>query len=302
MNKKITGLILAFLLAVGFAVPVGAARPAMDASIPAMDASLDWLLEATPNGPQVGGVVGEWAVRALARAGRINADDPWAAAWLADLESVLSEIDAGLTPPSLRRWTDYQRITLALDELGLNSANHHGHNLIEPFRWFVPTSHRHAINRTVLVDIYALITLETVGISSRLYLLSLYNAQRADGTWSLNPAQPASVFDIDVTAMALQAIAPHYRRGDERAARTVNLALDWLEAQTFRDAESTAQMIIALTLLGDDYADRAAYYVQVLLQWFNPELGGFIRDTHPNRINALATVQAAYALTVYHAR
>ena len=288
------------LLIWGFAVPVSASdTPCWES---AMHAAFDWILDAAPDGPQVGGIIGEWAVSALAYAGRIDADHPWAKAWLADLDAVLAEIDAGGTPLSLRRWTDYQRTALALSALGLDAADYRDRNLTEPFRFFVPTSHRHAINRTVLADIYALIALNTVGSGSRLFLLSIYNAQRADGTWSLNPAQPASVFDIDITAMALQALAPSYRRNDPRAVRTVGLALEWMYAQTFRDAESTAQMIIALVLLGEDYSDKAAYYVQSLLRWFNPALGGFVRDANPNRVNAMATVQAAYALAVYNAR
>jgi hypothetical protein len=290
--KKTIGIVLSFLLAVGIAVPVSARQPAQPTWETAKNTALDWMLEATPDGPQIGGVVGEWAIRALARAGRVNTDDPWVKTWLDDLDEPDSLA-------SLRRWTDFQRVVLALEALGLDATDFNGRDFVEPFRLFVPSSHRHAMNRTITADIYALIALAAVGEGSRWFLASVYNAQRPDGSWSLNPSLPTSVFDIDITAMALQALAPHYRRGDPLAVRAVERALEWLTAQTFRDAEGTAQMIVALTALGEGYAEEAAYYVSWLLRWYDPELGGFVRPSTPNRINALATVQAAYALTAY---
>jgi hypothetical protein len=296
MVKKSFIIILVLLLLVGSTIPVTANQPTQGKPMweTAMNTSLDWMREVTPDGPHVGGVVGDWAVRSMALAGRVDAADPWTAVWLNELKDP--------PPLALRRWTDYQRVTLVLDALGLDATDFHGKDFTEPYSRFLANQHRHAMNRTILADIYALIALETVGVQNRWFLGNLYNAQRPDGTWSLNPALPSSVFDIDITAMALQAIAPFYHRGEARAVRAVGLALGWLEAQTFRDAESTTQMIIALVALGEDYEKTAAQYVQTLLQWYNPAVGGFVRQSNRNTINAMATVQAAYALTVYYLR
>jgi len=278
----------------------------------AMDAALNWLQGTST--PQVGAPIGEWAVLALARANRITPEDPWIQAWLADLDRVLLEIDTilavnpefdisnppstGTFPAPMRRWTDFIRVTLALHAVGLDASDFHGRNIMQPFSDFVPTAERHAINRTILADIYALIALQGSG-NEDLFLEHILDVQRTDGTWSLNPALPTSAFDIDITAMALQALAPYYREGDARIVKATNTAVSWLTAQDFDNTESVAQMIIALTALGPAYADEAAIYVRLLLQWFDEATGGFRRPTPTSPVNALSTVQAANALVAY---
>jgi len=310
--RKSLSILITFLLIAGFTIPTQAAQlPTPDWEV-AMDAALDWLQDTST--PQVGAPIGEWAVLALARAGRVTASDPWVQAWLADLDGVLSQIDAilaanpefdisnppstGTFPAPMRRWTDFIRVNLALHAVGLDASNYQGRNIMSPFMHFVPTGERHAINRTILADIYALIALQGSGYED-LFLEHILDVQRADGTWSLNPAQPTSAFDIDITAMALQALAPHYRKSDARAVEAVETAIGWLMAQDFDNPESTAQMIIALTALGTAYADEALFYVQRLLQWFDPASGGFRRPTPADPVNALSTVQAANALVAY---
>ena len=282
-----------------------------------MYSAMDWILEATPDGARLGGVVGEWAIRAMARAEKIDAHSPWLETWLGELNAAIIELEAENNPAALRRWTDFQRVSLALDALGLDVRNYRGFDFTAPFAVFVAPAQRNAANRTILADIYALISLEailkttleatsnpasqnfTTNAEARRYFNALIQAQRADGTWSLNPASPTSVFDIDVTAMALQALAPFYHAGNRTAIQAVERAMLWLSAQTFRDPESTAQMIVAMTLLGENYAQKAAYYVQWLLRWYSPQLGGFVRTNHFNAVNAMATVQAVYALTAF---
>jgi hypothetical protein len=285
--RKIGLVVLVFVLSVGFVLPISAqtgtaAVPPSPVWQDALEASLDWMTDTAPKGPQIGGGVGEWAVITLARAGRIQADDEWLKPWLAEL--------AGDTSAVIRRWTDYQRVALALDALGLDNRD-----FITPYRVFLPFASRTAMNRTVLADIYAIRALDAVGLDSHWYRAHLFHLQRGDGTWSLTPTRPTSVFDIDITAMAVQALAPYYVRGDIRTVRAVTRAVEWLLAQTYTDAESTAQALIALTMLG--YTEEAEDFAQKLMQWYDPVLGGFIRPAVPNRVNAMATVQAAYALT-----
>ncbi|MCL2187924.1 MAG: hypothetical protein FWB87_04085 [Defluviitaleaceae bacterium] len=295
---KILAVAAIYFAVAAFAMPVHAAPGYTDAK----NAALDWLLEAAPDGAQVGGVVGEWAVRALALAGRIDAQDPWTRAWLTDLDASLAQLNTGATPATLRRWTDLQRITLALGALGLDATNYNGRDLTADFRFFIPNSRRATVNRTITADIYALIALESVGRTSPWFFSALLQAQRPDGTWSINPAQATSAFDIDITAMAVQALVPFYREGNPRAVTAVQRASQWLTAQTPANAESTAQVILAFTALGEGYNTYASYYVAHLLQWFDPALGGFTRPSVLNQVNAMSTVQAAYALAVYHTR
>jgi len=306
---------LALVLMLGLTVPLGAA-PVQVQSVTwesAMNRSLDWISN-TVRQPVVGSVGGEWAVLALARAGRIDAHDRWTQVWLADLNRTLTEVDrlqrsydihnppsVGTFPASLRRWTDFQRVTLALSALGLDAANHNGHDLTAVFSNYIPAQQRHALNQTINVDTFALIALNSMSYSGDIddFIQSLINAQRADGTWSLNPAAPVSAMDLDITAMALQALAPHYDSGDARVSDAVSRALSWLHQQSFPDPEGTAQMIVALTALGPSFAAEAAHYVNHLLRWFDGTSGGFSRPAPTDPVNLMATEQAAYALVAY---
>ncbi|MCL2363206.1 MAG: hypothetical protein FWC71_00915 [Defluviitaleaceae bacterium] len=293
--RKITLAILILGLGLSLMMPVYANSTTSSVREPwqvAMHNALDWMQAASPDGPQVGGIIGEWSVIALVHAGRIDMGDAWLQSWLDEL--------SGDTSRALRRWTDYQRVVLALDALGLDATDFAGRNFAQPFWRFVPVSSRAVMNRTIMADIYALRALNTVGQSSSLFFAHLMHVQRADGSWSLNPAQPSSAFDIDTTAMAVRALAPFYLQGNSRAVHAVGRAMPWLHAQTFNNAESTAQMIVALVGLGAAYAEYAAYYVNHLMQWYDPALGGFIREGFSGRVNALTTVQAAYALAVYY--
>ena len=274
----------------------------------AMDRSLDWIRNAVAPHPLVGFVGGEWAVLAMARAGRVDVNDPWVLGWLADLERMLAEVDrisaqghdiqrppsAGTFPGGIRRWTDFQRVTLALSALGLDATDFNGRDLTAIYRTFVPVNERHALNMTINVDTFALIAMDTAPYDGdrREFIEWLLESQSPRGTWSLGS------FDLDVTAMAAQALAPYYHSDpDIRAA--VDRALGWLRAQYFPDPESTAQMIVLFTALGPDFAEEAAYYVSWLLRWFDPASGGFRRPTPNDPVNHMATEQAAYALVAY---
>ena|GEM_PF-2978036 len=243
----------------------------------AMDASLDWLQENIQPSPVVGSVGGEWAVLALARAERVSVRDPWVRGWI----RAVRRPDNGL-----RRWTDFQRVSLAVNALGLDATDFNGQDLTEPFQTFVPPAERHAMNQTINADIFALIALGECDY----FLESLLYAQNSDGTWNLG-----NRMNLDLTAMALQALAPFYVRGDERVTDAVHLALAWLRSRTFPDPESTSQMIVALTALGED----ASYYVDHLLHWFDPAEGAFRRPRLTDPVNMMATEQAAYALVAH---
>lgn len=275
----------------------------------AMDATLDWVFAAEPS-PQVGGVLGEWAVLAMARAGRVDMHHPWVQCWLYNLAGVLAEIDRILEanpdadisnppavstfPGALRRWTDFQRVVITLAALGLNPTDVNGHDLTATFSGFVPTEERHALNRTVLADIFSVIALDAVRTDgdSELFLQNILDLQRDDGTWSLNPTAPSSALDVDITAMALQALAPYFRDGDEAVVDAATRAKQWLVSQAIDTPESTAQIIIAFAALGIDHG----YYVDTMLEWFDPQSGGIRRPNADSPVNPLATAQAAYAL------
>jgi len=270
----------------------------------AMNRSLDWLEDALWPHPAVGSVGGEWAILALARAGRIEADAPRLRGWFAQFDRLLAEADAlaargydinnppsaGTFPSPIRRWVDFQRITLALTALGIDAANYHGRDLTAVFGRYVSNEQRHSPNRTVNANIFALIALNSAQYEGDRgkFAQALLDAQRPDGSWGLNPATASSANDIDITAMAVQAL----EYGD-----AVRRGLDWLFAQHFNNPENTAQMIVALAAHG--MADAAGYYVAWLLRWFDAAAGAFRRPNPNSLVNFMATEQAAYALVAY---
>jgi hypothetical protein len=312
MRKKLLAGLMAFVMIMGITAPVSA-TPASDWET-AMNRSLDWIRAEVVPSPLVGSVGGEWVVLALARAGRITAEDTWLNGWFADLNRLLNEVDrlteaghdiqnppsAGTFPSALRRWTDFQRVTLALSALGIDASNYNGRDLTAFYQTFVPVAQRHALNQTINVDTFALIALDSGQYNGGRdqFVEAILDAQRADGTWSLGSSTAAGMSDIDITAMAIQALAPYY--GDNSDVRNaVGRALNWLRVQDFPDPEGTSQMIVALTALGQAFADEAEYYVNHLMQWFDPASGAFRRPNIDSPINMMATEQAAYALVAY---
>lgn len=85
----------------------------------------------------------------------------------------------------------------------------------------------------------------------------LVSLQKSDGGWAIT----GSYGDTDVTAMAVQALAPHYN-SDAAVTASVDKALDFLSIRQSEtgdyascgayNAESTAQVLAALSMLGID--------------------------------------------------
>jgi len=294
---------------IGPYIPAGETRRIDAAWEVAKEASLDWIISNVE--PAVGSVGGEWAVIALARAGRITAGDPWLASYFDNLDYIVAAVNnltglgnsihhppsVGTFPSEMRRWTDFQRVTLALTALGLDAANYNGSDITQVYSTFVPINQRHALNQTVNVDTFALIALDSNSYSGdrEKFIESILDSQRDNGTWGL--AAFTSPLDLDTTAMAVQALAPYYN-SNAYVAAAIDTAITWLRSQTFTDPEGVAQMIVALTALGSDFEDDAEYYVNLLLRWFDPQTGGFIRPGQG--VNMMATEQAAYALVAYY--
>jgi len=281
--RKLTALFLAFVM---FMVMPTSTQASQSDWETAMHSALDYLYSAVSQNPQVGN---EWAILALARAERIAADEAWVTRWLNQLGRA-----------QFRRKTDYQRVSLALSSLGQDASNFRGRDFTKAFSTHVPTAQRHAMNQTINADIYALIALDSRPYSGdrEYFIQSLLDAQRSNGAWGLTPNLPASALDLDITAMAVQALAPYYYSNPD-VTLAIDTALEWLRKQAFNDPEGTAQMIVALTALGPVFADEALRYVNRLLLWFDPSSGGFRRPTTTSPVNFMATEQAAYALVAY---
>jgi len=247
----------------------------------AMNASLDWIRTTNTN-PQVGSVGGEWAVVALARAG--VCDNAWFERYLTSLDTALAGQGG-----RVERMTDYARVILALTALGLDASSHNGHDLTAALSTFVPYEERPNHSRAINADIFALLALDSRSYDGdrEKYIEAILAAQTENGGWGLGGGATP-----DITAMAIQALAPYYGSNEDiRAA--VNRALQLLGSRPMRDAEGNAQVIVALAALGRD----AEIYVQTLLTFHDPVSGAFFRGEEPNM---MATEQAAYALVAYY--
>ena len=245
----------------------------------AMDDALGWLLVNIPNP----GLNNEWAVLAVARAN--IAADVWYGRYLSALEARIGDLFS---------WTDFQRATLALTSLGLDASDFGGHNLTASFMNFTPAVQRPAHSQGITTDIFALIALDSrpyTGPGRQQYIQAILSAQEADGSWSWGFGPE---WDADLTAMAVQALAPYY--GNNANVRvSIDNAINWLLNHNLTSAEEYAQIIVALTALGR--GGEAERFVNGLLTFRDPVTGGF---TGWAGVNIISTEQAAYALVAYY--
>ena len=136
---------------------------------------------------------------------------------------------------------------------------------------------------------------------------SLLSLQLSDGGWAVM----GKTGDVDVTAMTLQALAPDYR-ADTAVTSAVDKAVSFLSEQQqpagdFRtygvnNAESTAQVLLALSALGIDPADarftKDGHSVLDGLATYRLSSGAFCH-TVGGGYNELATAQTFDALVAY---
>ncbi len=144
----------------------------------------------------------------------------------------------------------------------------------------------------------------TEGVTRDGVLDSLLALRKEDGGFAVM----GSYGDVDVTAMALQALAPCRDRSD--AAEAIEAALSWLGSQQLEDGgyagfgqpnpESAAQVILALTALDLDpetderFLKNGLSTVDAMLS-FRRDDGGFAHEAEGDSC-AVATAQAALAL------
>lgn len=260
---------------------------------------------ATLGTPTVNSTGGEWMVIGLARSGRTVP----AGYYDNVVEYVKAKADANerLHPAKV---TDNARVILALTAIGKDVTNVGGHNLLKGL-----DSMDYVQTQDINGPIFTLIALDshnypTMGDVTREKLIQvILDAQLNDGGWDLS----ADKADPDMTAMAIQALAPYYKT-NETVKAAVDKALEALSALQRSDggfgswdtvnSESCAQVIVALTALGiDPTADsrfvKNGHTVLDALAGFYVTGGGF-RHTAGGERNDMATEQGYYALAAYY--
>ena len=255
--------------------------------------------------PTVNSIGGEWMVIGLARSGRTVP----AGYYDNVVEYVKAKADANerLHPAKV---TDNARVILALTAIGKDVTNVGGHNLLKGL-----DNMAYVQTQGINGPIWALIALDshnypTMGDVTREKLIQvILDAQLTDGGWDLS----AENADTDMTAMAIQALAPYYKT-NETVKAAVDKALEALSALQRNDggfgswgtvnSESCDQVIVALTALGIDPTTDSRFIkngntVLDALAGFYVTGGGF-RHTAGGERNGMATEQGYYALAAYY--
>lgn len=209
--------------------------------------------------------------------------------------------------------TDIERLVIALTSIGKDVENVNGENLLKNI--YQSPNISNGSNEAI----FALIALDTLNYKvpdnamwSRNELIEeVKRYQNPNGGFGLFDNKTAS---IDMTAMALQALSTYKDRDDIKPV--IEKALDYLrENQTeyggFIDygkenAESAAQVLVALTSLGIDpldpsnkFGDENYNIVTNILSYRNLEDGGFKHWKEDTKSNGMATTQSYYALVSY---
>ena len=260
---------------------------------------------ATLGTPTVNSTGGEWMVIGLARSGR-----PVPAGYYDNVvEYVKAKADAN---ERLHRAkvTDNARVILALTAIGKDVTNVGGHNLLKGL-----DNMDYVQTQDINGPIFTLIALDshnypTMGDVTREKLIQvILAAQLNDGGWDLSGTKA----DPDMTAMAIQALAPYYKT-NETVKAAVDKALDVLSGLQQGDggfgswgtvnSESCAQVIVALTALGIDPTADSRFVKNGLtvldaLASFYVTGGGFKHVADKGR-DGMATEQGYYALAAYY--
>lgn len=288
-----------------------------------LDESTEYLLKQVPN-PEVGTVGGEWTVFGLARRGVDISADYYEDYYKNVVKSVKQE-DAKTS----RRWktkvTEPQRISIALASIGKDPSNVDGINLLD-YTWnkgknMISLSEHDKIlgNRQGLNElVFGLISLnlnnsempKDATISKLQIIDKIINKYRTkDGGFDLN--EKSEKANLDMTAMALQALAPYYKKeGYEHVTIVIDKALDTLakvQSQNYSNKEatleSTAQVIMALCSLNinpnmdERFINDGKDLITNLMTYYID--GGGFSHLKDGGINQMALEQGYYALVAY---
>ncbi|MCL2851983.1 MAG: terpene cyclase/mutase family protein [Defluviitaleaceae bacterium] len=315
--RRILLVITSFVLFIGLAVPVGAAsRSELDAAVSGAAA---YILR-TVQSPGVGTVGGEWAVIGLARSGH-STPDSFFRNYRREVERLVRE-QRGILDE--RRFTEYSRVILAMTAVGLDPKNVVGFDLTRRLGDFDRTL-RQGINGAV----FALLALDSFDYpvpvyrnaetqaTREMYVAEILRRQTPDGGWNMTAGTNGAAVggsergDVDITAMALQALAKY--QDDEAVRAAANRALRFLSrsqdehggfssgfSRGAPTVESAAQVLIALTELGVDLEDprfvkNGNTIIDNIVSFQNAD-GGFSHTLGDGESDLMPTEQALLGL------
>lgn len=270
-----------------------------------LDETAQWLVTQIPE-PTIGSVGGEWLILGLARWGA-EVPGGYYENYFERLAEYTAEKGGVLHS---RKYTEYSRVILALSAIGRDPRDVGGFDLLQPLADFDQT-----VFQGINGAIFALLALDSRGYeiptctsggtqaTRERYLDYILNAQCPDGGWTLSGQEA----DVDITAMALQALAKYRElpNVEEAVQRGVSMLAQLQQedggymAYDCESSESIAQVIVALTELGIDPAEarfvKNGRTLQDKLLEYRQTDGSFRHDPE-GETDLMATEQAFYAL------
>lgn len=261
--------------------------------------------------PIIDSVGGEWMVTGLARAEKIS--DEFKQGYFKNVYEYVKENGSATLHRS--KSSDNSRVILALTSLGYDVTDVAGYNLLEPL-----ADYEYVIRQGINGAIWALIALDSAdyGIPvlagggtqvTRENLIShILDSQFENGGFSMDGEN----IDVDITAMAVQALTPYYD-GNETVKAAVDNALTLLSviqnddgsfgSNKTANAESTAQVVIALSGLKinprtDDRFIKNGISVLSAMNGYYTGNGAFAHTAGGDK-NQMSTEQAYLALVSY---
>ena len=270
-------------------------------------------LAATVTEPAFGTNAGEWTVLSLARGEYFNKDNVYFTDYYNRIVETVNTTAASVNKNGALhkiKSTENSRVIMALSSIGKDATAVGDWNLIAPFNDFNWIK-KQGING----PIFALIALdtndyETEDTTIRQQCIDfILDAQFEDGGWALS----GSTADPDITAMALQALAPY--KSQSNVATAAEEAISTLSATQNSNggyaswgtvnSESCAQVIVALTTWGINpdtdsrFVKNGKSVVDALLAHYLEDESAF-EHVIDSGANGMATDQACYALVAYN--
>ena len=302
--KRISAWILTLAILLTLTVPALAASGVQNE----VQGSAAYMVSAVKS-PEVGSIGGEWAIIGLARSG-YTVPTNYYEDYYARVEKYVKNCSGVLHE---RKYTEYSRVILALTAIGRDPSKVAGYNLLMPLGDFEKT-----IWQGMNGPIWALIALDSgnydipknpaakTQATRQLYIDEIVTNQKKDGGWSLTDTGDS---DVDITAMALQALAKYQ---DQKAVKSAtDKALDYLsDVQDSKggyaswgttNVESVAQVVVALCELGVSLDDsrfvKNGHTLTENLLSFRQSNGGFyhVLDGSDGN-NQMSAEQGFYAL------
>lgn len=272
--------------------------------------------------PTVASTGGEWAIIGLVR-GNMTVPENYYENYYKRVEDYVKQMMKAQGTLHKYKSTEYSRLILSLTALGKDVTQVGGYNLLEGL-----SSMSYLKKQGINGSVWALIALDSYNykipaaknkedqVTREGLVAYILSNQQADGGWKLGAKSKDDASEVDMTAMALQALAPY--KNQEEVEEAVSKALKYLSDMQGEDGgfafqkssstESIAQVIVALTALSISPFEDARFQkngknMLDALKEFQTENGGFAHVKLADgsvKYNQMATEQVLYALAAYN--